>query len=138
MSCVGSCVVGPKDSPAHRLYCRAVPSHQRVEGGIRPTKCRQDQIGVGQLASVSLVRPAPSRRSRLLRQYAQPADVDNLTGDLVAGDERQLAMGKLAVDHVELGAADASRAHLTLSGFPSRHVGESQRGARRAEKHCPR
>jgi len=40
------------------------------------------------------VRPAPSRRSLL---YAQPTDVDNLTGDLVAGNQRQLGKGELTL-----------------------------------------
>ena len=43
-----------------------------------------------------------------------PRRPDHLADHLVAGDERQLRLGELAVDDVEVGATDAAGEHLDL------------------------
>ena len=63
----------------------------------------------------------PGRRRRSARRPPAPCH------DLVAGHERQLRVGQLAVDDVQVGAADAAGAHLEehLARRPARGSGSS-------------
>ena len=65
--------------------------------------------------------------------------LDHLTDDLVARDQRQLRMGQLAVDHVQVGAAQAARAdldqHLSTRGLRRGGSALAQSATRRVEDH---
>ena len=58
------------------------------------------------LAAVAALAAGPAEP-----RDAEPAAVLGLADDLVARDERQLRPVELAVDDVQVGAADAARAH---------------------------
>ena len=91
---------------------------------------RDDLLGVaaveliaGEARAVAQVLPPAQAVTTLAVGPAKPGDADALAGgeagpafghspdDLVPGDERQLRVGQLAVDDVEIGSADAARVH---------------------------
>ena len=78
--------------------------------------------------------PLPDRERRRARTAGQ-----HLAHDLVARDQRQLGVGKLAVDDVKIGAADRAgldpHQHLARAGNRIGELGRTQRPARRVEHH---
>ena len=74
------------------------------------------------------------------RRVARAAGHD-LADDLVAGDQRQLGLVQVAVDHMQVGPADRAGRTLTSTwpapGTGSGNIGQSQRLARRIEEHGP-
>ena len=67
---------------------------------------------------VPSVQPSHGTPTRAPASKREPP-LEHLADDLVAGDERQLRVGELAVDDVQVGPADAAGAHAQqdLPGF---------------------
>ena len=64
--------------------------------------------------------------TRVAGREALPA-LDDPPDDLVAGDERKLRVGQLAVHDVEVGAADAAHVHVD-EHLPGAGLGHGQLG----------
>jgi hypothetical protein len=108
----------------------------------------------GEAGSVAEVFRARSTERAFSARPSEPRDADAIAGcegsdtgphvddspdDLVAGHDRQLRVGKLTVDEVEIGAANRARADADqqLSGPRARddEVGGLQGGPRSAQNH---
>jgi hypothetical protein len=74
-----------------------------------------------------------------LKAFHSAPALDHFSNDLVAGDQRQFRMGKLAIDDVQIGSTDPARANpdqqLSVVGTGYRRIGEPERPARCIEQH---
>ena len=103
-------------------------------------------VVAGEAGAVAEVLPAARAEAALAARpaepgHAEPAAVLGLADDLVAGHERQLRTRELAVDDVQVGAADAAGADAEQQ-LPRRRLGplelrRPQRRARSVEQHRP-
>ena len=86
------------------------------------------------------VQPSHGTPTRSPGENASGARHD-LGDDLVTGDERELRPGQLAVDDVQVGAADAAREHaeerLSRAGLGIGQLGLPKRRASRRQHHRP-
>ena len=125
-------VVGVRDRQAvalvgdHPLRVAAVEVVAREAGRLAEVLAAREAIAAG------AVRPAEPRD-------AEPAPVLGPADDLVPGDEWQLRVWELAVDHVEVGAADTAgrdaQQDLTRLRLRHRNLFEPQRLAGRVKHH---
>jgi len=105
------------------------------------------EVVAGEARSVAEVLPAAQAVAALAARPAEPRDADAPAGrlvdadDLVAGHERQLRVGQLAVDDVQVGAADPAGADADeqLAGLGLRlgELGRLEPRALRSQDHRP-
>ena len=86
-------------------------------------------------------RPAEPRHSDAVARRESSGARHDLGDDLVTGDERELRPGQLAVDDVQVGAADAAREHaeerLSRAGLGIGQLDLPKRRASRRQHHRP-
>ena len=105
-----------------------------VEVVAREARAVAEVLAAARAEAALAARPAEPR-------HAEPPAVAGLADDLVARHERQLRSRELAVDHVQVGAADAAGAdaekHLARGGLGALELGRPQPRAGRLEHHRP-
>ncbi len=90
-----------------------------------------DAVGVAQPRN-----PDPLAEPEAL--HARPERIDP-TDDLVAGDDRQMGVWQIAVDHMQVGAAHPAggdlHPNLAAAGLAIGEIGQDQGRSKRAENH---
>src|SRR5207244_11374801 len=107
-------------------------------GGAREERAVAEVLAAQAAVATFAARPAEPRQPHTC-PVRKAVAFDDGADDLVPDDERELRVGKLAVAHVEIRPAYATRAHahvnLTLAWRQRLALDRAERGAGRVENH---